>query len=95
MNQIKITGEYGIILRRQALAEKDIALHLVLAAMEVSEPLDGNSDLLTFGPCFGAEAQGAFTRRLIDLGLVYFDDFVEFTVDVPSWCALAVGFKKN
>jgi hypothetical protein len=95
MNQIKITGEFGIILRRQALIEKDIALQLVLAAMEVSEPLDGNSDLLAFGPCFGAEAQGQFTQRLIDLGLVYFDDFVELAADVPSWCALSASFKKS
>jgi hypothetical protein len=71
----------------QALVEKDIALHIVLAAMELSEPLDSNSDLLAFGPCFGKEAQGAFARRLIELGLAYFDDFVEFTADVPSWCA--------
>jgi hypothetical protein len=93
MNQIKVTGEYGIILRRQALAEKDIALRLVLAAMEVAEPLDGNGDLLAFGPCFGAEAQGVLTRRLIELGLAYFDDFVALTADVPFWCALHASLK--
>ncbi|GHU01658.1 hypothetical protein FACS1894154_11620 [Betaproteobacteria bacterium] len=56
MNTVKATGEYGIVVRRAALTEKGIGYTQLLQAMEVEQPLDGNGDLVSFGPSFGEEA---------------------------------------
>lgn len=93
MSHIKITGEFGIVIRRHSLVEKNVSLDGVLAAVELREPFDINSDLVAFGPCFGREAQDTLTKRLISLGLVYFDDFVDFTVEVPPWCGLYASLR--
>jgi hypothetical protein len=83
---INVTAEFGLIVRRRALLERNVPLEKVLAAVEAGRPLDCNDDLISFGPGFGQEALDEFSRRLIELGLVYFDDFFEFAVPCPSWC---------
>jgi hypothetical protein len=53
MNSVSATAEYGIVVRRRALTERDVSYHAVLAAFETGEPLDADEELLTFGPSFG------------------------------------------
>jgi len=86
MQTIQVTGEYGIIIRRAALTERNVAWANVLGALETSEPLDSSETLISFGPHFGPEALDEFVRRLTSLGLVYFDDFIQFSGDWPGWC---------
>jgi len=83
---VTVTAEFGIVVRRKSLVERGVPLFDLLAAMEVSEPLDSNEDLLSFGPHFGQEAMDALSRRLMALELIYFDDFFEFFVGHPRWC---------
>ena len=68
------------------MAQRGIELDVLLAAMEAIEPLAGNADLLSFGPHFGREALDQVSARLTKLGLIYFDDFFEFSGDYPKWC---------
>ena len=88
MSHAKVTGEFGIIVRRRSLVENGVLLDAIFRAMGVQAPLDVNDDLVTFGPCFGQEALDALSKRLTAIGLTYFDDFIDFTVVVPPWCLL-------
>lgn len=91
---IKITGEYGVIVRKAALTAKNISYSALFDAFETDVPLDGNDDLVSFGPSFGQEAMDEFVSRLQALGLVYFDDFFCIAYDLPEWCALRAGLAK-
>jgi hypothetical protein len=86
MDGIEVTAEFGLIIRRAALNERGIVWTDVLSAFQVSNPLDLNDDLVSFGPSFGKDALDTFTQRLQALGLIYLDDFVEFACDFPKWC---------
>ena len=44
-----VTSEFGIIVRRNALIERQVDLRDLFTAMEVEVRLDGSDDLLTFG----------------------------------------------
>ena len=92
MGFVAVTAEYGIVIRRHALTKKGVSYHAVLAAVDANEPFGADEELLTFGPSFGPEAIEALTQRLTALGLVYFDDFFEFTIDAPLWCKFAIAF---
>jgi hypothetical protein len=83
---IKATGEFGLIIRRRSLQERNVSLKAVLEAMEAAEPLDISDELISFGPSFGQEALDTFVKRLVAMGLVYFDDFFEFVGMFPTWC---------
>jgi hypothetical protein len=92
MSVVAVTAEHGIVIRRHALIERGVSYQAVLTAVEADKPFDGDDELLTFGPNFGPEALEALTKRLIALGLVYFDEFFEFASDIPQWCKFAVTF---
>ncbi|WP_282243401.1 hypothetical protein [Stenotrophomonas sp. PS02300] len=95
MRSISATGEYGLIVRRDALRAKFIADALVLQAMEVDAPLDMDEDLMSFGPAFGDEALQEFVRRLRTLGLSPVDDFCTLCLDLPNWCRINVGLSRE
>lgn len=91
MRFVKLSAEYGIVVRRRALTERGVGYARLLEAMEIDEPLDASEGLLSFGPHFGGEAASEFTARLQNLGLVYIDDFFVFSGDFPGWCAFAAS----
>ena len=86
MRSIQVAREYGIIVRRAALSERGVSWTDLLRILEAAAPLDSNETLASFGPHFGREALDEFLRRLSAAGLVYFDDFAEFSGDWPEWC---------
>jgi hypothetical protein len=92
---VLVTSEFGLIVRRNALTERQVDLRDLFTAMEVEVRLDGSDDLLTFGPHFGREALNAIVSRLIKLGLVYFDDFFEFCGDYPPWFAFRGSYNPS
>jgi len=91
---VKISADFGIILRRAALSERNVARERVIIAME-DEPLAESMDLLSFGPHFGGEAADEFVRRLQALGLELFDDFFVFQGDFPTWCSFFGGIQED
>jgi hypothetical protein len=59
MSCVDVTGEFGIIIRRRSLVERDVSLHSILEVLEVKGPVDMNDELLSFGPSVGQEALAA------------------------------------
>jgi hypothetical protein len=94
-SSVIVTNEFGLIVRRNALVERQIDLRELFAAMEVEAWLDRSDDLLSFGPHFGREALNTIVSRLTKLGLVYFDDFFEFCCDYPPWCSFRGGYNPS
>ena len=91
MDCVRVTGEFGIVVRLASLNEQGIPLEKLQIAIETSSPFDSNAEIASFGPHFGAEALETLVRRLSDLGLKYFDDFFEFSGDFPKWCIFGVS----
>lgn len=86
MNSLKVSTQYGILIRRGSLSEHNISLDALLLAMDVSSPLDMNEDLISFGPSFADEALREFISRLEKLGFTYSEDFFDLRMDHPEWC---------
>jgi hypothetical protein len=91
MDCIRVTGEFGIVVRLASLNERGTTLDKLLVALETSAPFDSNDEIASFGPHFGAEAAETLVRRLSDLGLKYFEDFFEFSGDFPKWSAFKLS----
>jgi hypothetical protein len=92
MSSVAVTAENGIVIRRRALAERNVSYRALLTVFEIDQPFGVNEKLVTFGPSFGQEALEALTQKLIALGLIYFDDFFEFVGVFPRWCKFSVAF---
>jgi hypothetical protein len=89
MRNIQVTSEFAILVRRAALAERGVSWTDLIRILEASAPLDSKG-LPSFGPYFGQEVLDEFSRRLSAAGLVYFDDFVEFSGVWPERCRFKV-----
>ena len=89
MDRARISVDYGIVVRQEALKERGISLTRLLELFEVDAPYDHAGGLISFGPHFGQDASDEFSARLQAIGLQYVDDFFVFASDVPPWCALA------
>jgi hypothetical protein len=92
MGFIDVTPEYGLVIRKDALRERNVSLEALLAAMKTDAPLDSDDRLISFGPSFGQEALDGLIKELSGLGLQYFDDFVEVVGSYPEWCRFRVGY---
>lgn len=95
VSSIAVSAYHGIVLRKDAVHAKRIAVEDVFRALEAVTPLDENKDLISFGPSFGEGAMQEFTRRLDALGLDYFNDYCTISADIPSWCALRASIHKE
>lgn len=91
MTSIRVSAEFGIVVRRASLDQRNIEIDLVYQCMDTSSPLGLNDELISFGPSFGVEAQREFIRRLETIGLVYYEDFFDVKVDRPAWCEFLVA----
>lgn len=92
MGFIDVTPEYGLVIRKDALRERNVSLETLLTTMKMVAPLDSDDRLITFGPSFGQEALDGLIKELSGLGLAYFDDFVEVVGSYPEWCRFKVGY---
>ena len=90
MNGVKVSSDFGLIVRKSSLREKNLNIKELFIIMEVDEPFDESENLISFGPHFGEEALKVFLERLESFGLTYFEDFVDFSDAIPNWCHLYV-----
>ena len=95
MRGVRVSQHFGIVIRKQSLEQHSISFGEVLRTMEVSEPLDENETLVSFGPHFGEEAAREFIQRLETLGLVYGDDFLDFDDMLPEWCHVYMAYNAD
>lgn len=93
MQFVRVTAEYGIVVRKQAMADRGISRDSFLHVFGGHPPLGEDDHLLSMGPCFGEEAAKALVRSMEALGLTYVDDFFLLFADVPDWCHLCVALK--
>ncbi|MET1536894.1 hypothetical protein [Burkholderia sola] len=87
---MKVSRDFGIVVRRAALAAKHVDLSTVMVEFSFREYLDESDSLLSLGPFFGGDAADACTKSLERLGLTYLDDFFVFEQFVPDWCSFEV-----
>lgn len=95
MHFVRLSAEYGLVVRKAALVERGVAYSQLLTAMESTQPLDENDGLVSFGPHFGGEAADNLASRLVALGLVHVDDFFVFSGDFPAWCRFAAAIENS
>jgi hypothetical protein len=94
LNGVKVSTDYGIVVRRASLKRIGLSDQAVCQLMDVERPFDQDEVLMSFGPHFGIEAARGLSRRLETKGLVYPDDFFVFEELLPEWCELRVSEKK-
>ncbi len=87
---VRVSFEFGVVIRKAALAERSVSFVDTLKIFEVEKPLGESEDLLTFGPNFGVEVLENITQQLEALGLIYWNDYFEATFDHPDWCSFSV-----
>ncbi|KSV75945.1 hypothetical protein N185_15985 [Sinorhizobium sp. GW3] len=88
---IDATAEFGLVIRKSALAEKGIpraGLDQVLAGVDL---MGEDDDLLSFGPMFGEEALQEIMSRLSSLSLEYVDDYFDLNFLLPEWAVVGVS----
>lgn len=95
MNSVRVTWDYGIVIRKSAFQARGISRETVLNVMETEQPLDENDELMSLGPHFGGDAVREFTRRLETLGLRLNEDFISFVDMLPAWCQVHFAVKNS
>lgn len=90
---IAVSGQFGFVIRRRALAERNIPfIRLVTDVFEGAYPIAATENLLSFGAQGGSATAFELSDRLLNLGLEYFDDFYEIALAVPRWCELRARY---
>lgn len=87
---MKVSRDFGIVVRRAALADKNVDLSTVIAEFNLRTHFDESVRLVSLGPFFGGDAADLCVRMLEGLGLTYIDDFFVFDGFVPDWCSFEV-----
>jgi len=87
---MKVSRDFGIVVRRAALAAKNVDLSTVMVEFNFREYFDESDSLISLGPFFGGDAADECTNSLERLGLTYIDDFFVFEQFVPDWCSFEV-----
>lgn len=87
---MKVSKDFGIVVRRAALAAKNVDLSTVMAEFNFETYFDESNSLISLGPFFGGDAADASMRSLERIGLTYIDDFFIFEGFIPDWCSFEV-----
>ncbi|RQZ17946.1 hypothetical protein DIE14_31520 [Burkholderia sp. Bp9017] len=87
---MKVSRDFGIVVRRAALAAKNVDLSALMVEFNFRKYFDESDSLISLGPFFGGDAADECTRSLERLGLTYIDDFFVFEGFVPDWCSFEV-----
>lgn len=87
---MKVPRDFGIVVRRAALAAKNVDLSPVMTEFNLARYFDESENLVSLGPFFGGDAADECMRSLEKLGLTYIEDFFIFEGFVPEWCSFEV-----
>ncbi|PFH04486.1 hypothetical protein BCF11_5269 [Collimonas sp. PA-H2] len=83
---MRISSDFGIVIRREALKEKAVNLSQILIEFHFDRYFDESKNFISLGPFFGGDAADDCMRSLEKIGLIYIDDFFIFVGDFPQWC---------
>lgn len=87
---MKVSKDFGMVIRRDALVAKNIDLEEVMKAFNFHGLYDQSSEFLSLGPFFGGGAADSCMEMLQRLGLVYIEDFFIMNSYFPDWCRVEV-----
>lgn len=87
---MRVSSDFGIVVRREALEDKRVDLSPVLVEFNFDRYFDQSNAFISLGPFFGGDAADDCMKCLESLGLDYIDDFFVFTGDFPQWCRFEV-----
>lgn len=88
---LEATGEFGLVIRRQALVERGIASSSIVALLEGSNLLGQDEHLLSIGPFFSGGALDVCRNYLQERWFEYGEAFIELKVDLPNWIRAGVA----
>jgi hypothetical protein len=87
---MKVSKDFGIVIRRDAIEKKSIALNTVLKEFNFENFFDESLDFVSLGPFYGSDNADDCMRALERLGLTYIDDFFILEGYFPDWCRVEV-----
>ena len=87
---MKVSKDFGIVIRRDALNAKGIDLSPVFQEFHFDGVYDECAEFVSLGPFFGGDASDSCMRRLELMGLTYIDDFFILEAYFPNWCRVEV-----
>lgn len=87
---MKVSKDFGIVIRRQAIIDKAVDIERVMRDFNFDQLYDQSSDFLSLGPFFGGDASDSCMKMLEKLGLTYIDDFFILEAYFPEWCRVEV-----
>lgn len=87
---MKVSKDFGIVIRRDALTRKEVDLAPVMSAFNFVVNFDDSLELVSLGPFYGGDNADDCMRSLELLGLVYIDDFFILEGYFPDWCRVEV-----
>lgn len=87
---MRVSSDFGIVVRRKALDEKKVNLSSILVEFNFERYFDQSNEFVSLGPFFGGDAADDCMKGLEKMGLIYIDDFFIFMGDFPQWCRFEV-----
>ena len=87
---MKVSKDFGIVIRRDVLAKKAIDLSSVMSDFNFSKNFDDSLEFISLGPFYGSDNAEDCMRALERQGLVYIDDFFILEGYFPEWCRVEV-----
>ena len=87
---MKVSKDFGIVVRRKSLADKSISLDAILKKFNFESYFDESETLISLGPFYGGDSSEACFRALEKLGLSHIDDFFALEGYFPDWCQVEV-----
>ena len=92
---MKISKDFGIVIRRQALRSKSIDIAPVKTEFHLNDYFDETNDLISLGSFSNGDASDECLKSLEKLALFYNDDFFILTQYIPDWCEVDAAFLNN
>lgn len=90
---IKTDQDFSVIVRKDALLEKNIEVELLKKSALKDTYQGENEKVIAFGPHFGIESAEEVADRFTKMGLSFWDDFFIFHGDIPYWVTFFVDGK--
>jgi hypothetical protein len=87
---MKVSKDFGIVIRRDALVQKSIDLSSVMREFNFSKNYDDSPEFVSLGPFYGGDNADDCMRSLEGKGLAYIDDFFILEGYFPDWCRVEV-----
>lgn len=87
---MKVSKDFGIVIRRDALVQKSIDLIAVMSEFNFTKNYDDSLEFVSLGPFYGSDNADDCMRSLERHGLVYISDFFILEGYFPDWCRVEV-----